>query len=56
MKTITYNKNQKLTTKDIMILSEVSATTANRIKKRIREEFKIKIVTYFFYQKYYCEI
>lgn len=56
MKSITYKRNQKLSTKDIMILSEVSSTTANRIKKRIKKEFNCRIVTYYFYQKYYCEI
>lgn len=56
MKSITYKRNQKLSTKDIMILSEVSSTTANRIKKRIKKEFNCRIVTYYFYKKYYCEI
>lgn len=56
MKTITFKRHQKLTTKDIMLLSEVSSTTANRIKQRIKKEFNCRIVTYYFYQKYYCEI
>lgn len=46
---------RKLTTKDIMNLCDMSASSANRLKKKIKLEFKIPIVLYRDFKKYFCE-
>lgn len=54
MKTKEFALYQKLTTKDIMILSECSQRTAERIKRLIKDEYSIEIVTFQYYKLYYC--